>query len=240
MINRNWMQKLINDISASLEAYADDKRIEFAKRSYPTKMRVIGVTVPNLKVVLKELKIQTKDFEPTEKLQLVKNLVDSGIFEMQQLAFEYIQSQKKLIPFLKQDFIKSIEKNLDNWISVDYYAAIVVGTAWREGLITSEEVRDYLNNEDFWIRRIAVVATVSLNQKARGGRGDSQRTLDICKRVVLDHEPMIVKALSWALRELAKTDRKAVISFLDLHQDKLHKKVIREVNNKIETGLKNR
>jgi 3-methyladenine DNA glycosylase AlkD len=50
---------------------------------------------------------------------------------------------------------------------------------------------------------------------------------------------MIVKALSWALRELAKIDKEPVIEFISEYKDRLHKKVLREVNNKLETGLKN-
>ena len=67
------MGNLIKDISVSLEGLADEKRIEFAKKSYPTKMHVIGVTVPNLKIVLKELKKQTKTLKTQEKLNLIKS-----------------------------------------------------------------------------------------------------------------------------------------------------------------------
>jgi hypothetical protein len=67
------MKDLIKDIRESLEGFADDKRIEFAKKSYPTKMHVIGVTVPNLKIALKELSKQTKLFNNQEKLDLIKN-----------------------------------------------------------------------------------------------------------------------------------------------------------------------
>ncbi len=233
------MKKLIQDIRESLEEFADKNRIEFAKKSYPTKMHVIGVTVPNLKIVLKELKKQTKSFNNTEKLVLIKQLIDENIFELQQIAFEYLQTEKNLFKSLTEDYIDSIEKKLDNWLSVDYFGAIVVGCAWRENLISIEKVKNYLNSDDFWIRRIAIVATVSLNQKARGGKGDSKRTLEICRLVVDDHEEMIIKALSWALRELAKIDKGSVVEFVNEFEDKLHKKVLREVRNKLEKGTKN-
>jgi 3-methyladenine DNA glycosylase AlkD len=233
------MKDLIIDIKESLEVFADIKRIEFAKKSYPTKMQVIGVTVPNLKIALKELCKQTKPLNNQEKLDLIKELIDKDIFELQQIAFEYLQTEKNLYKALTEDFIESIEKNLDNWLSVDYFGAIVVGCAWRENLISIEKVKSYLNSNDFWIRRIAIVATVSLNQKARGGYGDSKRTIEICRLVVDDHNDMIVKALSWALRELAKIDNESVLEFIEQYKDRLHKKVIREVTNKLETGLKN-
>jgi 3-methyladenine DNA glycosylase AlkD len=233
------MSYLVKDIKKSLQVFADPKRKEFARTSYPTKMEVIGVSVPNLKVVLKELKTSTKDFSVNDKLVLAKSLINEDVFELQQLAFEFLDANKKVLKSLTKDDIKELGKNLDNWLSVDYYAAFIVGFAWRERLIDMNDVKKYLESEDFWIRRIAVVATVSLNQKARGGQGDSEQTLEICREVIDDHQEMIVKALSWALRELAKIEKEPVAEFMDRYKDRLHSKVIREVESKLETGRKN-
>jgi 3-methyladenine DNA glycosylase AlkD len=49
---------------------------------------------------------------------------------------------------------------------------------------------------------------------------------------------MVVKALSWALREAAKKHPNQVRSFLAEHQEALTARVKREVNNKLTTGLK--
>ena len=84
-----------------------------------------------------------------------------------------------------------------------------------------------MNSEIVWIRRIAPVATVSLNQKARGGTGDVERTLEICQLILEDHEDMMIKALSWALRELAKRDPEPVREFIEKNKEKLHKKVVK-------------
>jgi len=233
------MEQLINDIIKSLEVFADEKRIDFAKKSYPTKMRVIGVTVPNLKTVLNELKKQTKNLIFPEKIDLAVKLNQTSIFECQQVAFEYIGNDKNVASKLTENDIDRLEQNLDNWISVDYFGALIVGNAWRCKNITIDKVKTYLKSADFWIRRIAIVATVSLNQKARGGFGDNKQTLEICQMVVADHNEMIIKALSWALRELAKIDKTPVIEFVDLNKNKLNKKVLREVINKLETGKKN-
>jgi 3-methyladenine DNA glycosylase AlkD len=84
-----------------------------------------------------------------------------------------------------------------------------------------------------------VVSTVPLNLKARGGTGDTKRTLMICEKVVDDREDMIVKALSWALRELSKSDKPAVEKFMAKYDSKLAGRVRREVYTKLETGRKN-
>jgi 3-methyladenine DNA glycosylase AlkD len=50
---------------------------------------------------------------------------------------------------------------------------------------------------------------------------------------------MVVKAMSWALRELVVHDPAAVRGFLQEHGSTLAPRVKREVGNKLLTGLKN-
>lgn len=233
------MKTIVKNIISSLENLKDENRIIFAKKSYPTAMKVIGVTVPNEKEILKELKTQTKLFTGREKLELAKELVETNVFECQHIAYEFIGNDKNALNELTENDINDFGKNLDNWVSVDCYSAYLVGYAWRENKISDKKIHAYLKSDNFWIRRIPLVATVSLNQKARGGTGDTKRTLEVCLKAINDHNDMINKALSWALRELAKIHKEPVIKFIEEYKDSLHPRVLREVNNKIKTGTKN-
>jgi len=56
---------------------------------------------------------------------------------------------------------------------------------------------------------------------------------------VNDHHYMINKALSWALRELSKSYPQPVFDFIEKQKANLHKRVLREVVHKLETGTKN-
>jgi len=96
-----------------------------------------------------------------------------------------------------------------------------------------------LDSKDFWDRRVAVVSTVALNLKSRGGTGDTPRTLMVCEQVVDDHHDMIQKALSWALRELSKRDPRSVTEFMEQFGNRLAKRVVREVSHKLDFGTKN-
>jgi 3-methyladenine DNA glycosylase AlkD len=53
-----------------------------------------------------------------------------------------------------------------------------------------------------------------------------------------DREPMVWKALSWALRDLSKRDPEAVRGFIAGREGRLARAVVREVRNKLETGMK--
>jgi len=232
------MKLIIKDIISSLEEFKDPNRLEFAAKSYPTSMKVIGVTNPNSKIVLKELKTQTEKFSGREKIELAKDLFKTNVFECQHIAMEYLGKDKKVLAALSSSDIDEFNQNMDNWVSVDCFAGYLVGYAWREGIITTKKVKSFLNSDDFWSRRIAVVSTVALNQKARGGTGDALKTIEICELVIDDHQDMMNKALSWVLRELAKIDTVPVEQFIEKYKSRLHPRVLREVKNKLETGRK--
>lgn len=127
---------------------------------------------------------------------------------------------------------------MDSWGLVDAFSSLA-GPAWREGQITDETVMNWTHSENRWWRRAALACTVFLNRKTRGGKGDTPRTLAVCEVLVRDRDEMVVKGLSWALRDLSKHDRAAVEGFLNEHERELHTMVKREVRNKLETGVKN-
>lgn len=86
---------------------------------------------------------------------------------------------------------------------------------------------------------MALVFTVGLNQKSQGGKGDPARTMMVCEALASDRDDMVVKALSWALREYSKRDKETVWKFIEKKQEVLHKKILREVKNKLNKGTKN-
>ena len=63
-------------------------------------------------------------------------------------------------------------------------------------------------------------------------------TLAIARLLRSDRDDMVVKALSWALRELIVWDAEAVRRFLSVNEEELAPRVLREARNKLQTGLK--
>ena len=123
-------------------------------------------------------------------------------------------------------------------MAVDTFGRFVSGMAWQRGLIPDEAVERWAGSPDRWWRRAALVSTVPLNLRAAGGRGDTERTLRICRLLVADRDDMVVKAMSWALRQLVEWDAAAVRRFLE--EEPVAARVRREVTTKLETGRKNR
>jgi len=128
---------------------------------------------------------------------------------------------------------------MGSWGEVDCFASYVAGPAWRERNIPTRLIHSWARSADHWWRRAALVSTVPLNNHARGGSGDAARTLRACRLLIHDRDDMVVKALSWALRELSKRDHTAVERFLEHNAQYVAPRVMREVMNKLRTGLKN-
>jgi 3-methyladenine DNA glycosylase AlkD len=229
---------MISDLLQSLSALADPTRIDFAERTYPTKLQVIGVTNPNLRLVLKELKAEVKNEDGRTVIDLAHTMIKEEVFELHWLAYELIGSRKKTLSALTRQDIDALNVHLDNWVLTDTFCGKVLGFAWREGLVDDAYLLNLQKSADLWQRRLAVVATTALNIPANGGKGASAQTLLLCKGAVADHHPMISKAVSWALRTLIKWDREGVEEFLEAHEDRLAKLVTREVRRKLETGKK--
>ncbi len=154
------------------------------------------------------------------------------------LAYELIQHHREALRSLNPKKLKLLGAGIDNWGAVDTFACYLAGPAWRERQVPDTLIARWAHSKERWWRRAALVSTVPLNSKARGGAGDTARTLSICEMLVSDRDDMVVKALSWALRELTKRDPQAVRGFLRTHQAVLAPRVIREVQNKLRTGLK--
>jgi 3-methyladenine DNA glycosylase AlkD len=136
--------------------------------------------------------------------------------------------------------VEKMASGLDDWGSIDLFGVTVVGQAWRTKLVSDGKIHSWTKSPDRWRRRLALVATVPLNSKARGGAGDPVRTLRVCSLLLDDRDNMVVKALSWALRELAKHDPAVVKDFIELEEDRIAALVKREVRNKLTTGKKTR
>jgi len=230
---------LAAEILKRLEAAGSPERREVAKSYFPTAMKVLGVAVPDIRPVVRDVNRCLKTALPEEVLSLVRAVLDGGTFEGRQAAYEILAKHMPAMAMLDTKAVEWLGNGIDNWASVDCFATMIAGPVWREGRVPDAAVEGWARSSDRWWRRTAVVSTVALNQKARGGTGDTARTLGICVMVVGDHDDMVAKGLSWALRELSKRDRQAVSDFIDRHEPVLAARVRREVRNKLRSGLKN-
>ena len=192
--------------------------------------------VPLIRPIRRDLSKRIAKAEPAQVLELARLMID---LDLRGWAYETIHFHRPTLRSLQASDIESVGEGIADWAAVDTLGAQLTGPAWVNGQIADADVHRWARSTDLWWRRTALVATTGLNVKSRGGYGDATRTFAVCEILAADHEDMVVKAMSWALRELVPWAPDEVDRWLADHEEELAARVKREVRNKLRTGLKN-
>jgi 3-methyladenine DNA glycosylase AlkD len=192
-----------------------------------------------LRRVRREYSRRLKDAAPYVVIELAMLLLEVPQLNYRFVAYELIHHHPRALYHLNAWQLEQLGRGIASWAAVDCFGIYLAGPVWRERRVPNALIHGWARSADRWWRRAAVVSTVPLNSKAQGGSGDANRTLQVCRLVERDRDPMVAKALSWALRELAKRDPRAVREYLSNRGEALPALVLREVNNKLRTGREN-
>jgi 3-methyladenine DNA glycosylase AlkD len=196
-------------------------------------------TVPELRAMRREYSRLLWDAPPKAVIGLALRLCGPRRDGRRFVAYELVRSHPTAPLSLGARQLERLGRGIASWEDVDCFAVYLSGPAWRGRQVSDRLIHAWARSRDRWWRRAALVSTVPLNSRAQGGAGDRRRTLRVCRLLERDRDPMVAKAMSWALRELAKRDPGAVRAHLAARSGALPALVLREVRNKLETGLKN-
>ncbi len=194
-------------------------------------------TTPAVRSLRREYSRSLADEPPDLVIRVALDLANRGDFSRRFLAYELVQHHPAAFTSLTHDQLLKLGEGIDSWRAVDCFACYLSGPAWQDGRLSKKTIREWTKSADHWRRRAALVSTIALSR--RGKAGDIRKVLEICALAISDRHDMVVKALSWALRELAKNHSAEAQEFLERHRSSLAPRVIREVQNKLTTGLKN-
>lgn len=147
------------------------------------------------------------------------------------VPYELIYHHPGAISLLNPEKVTALGKGINNWSSTDIYAHYIAGPAWKQSIISNSLIDEWIQSDSIWWRRAALVSTIYLY-------GDIDRMLKYSEELIGDDEDLIIKAISWVLREAIRYDPQAVRNFLSHHNDQLAARIKREVTNKLNTGLK--
>ncbi len=194
--------------------------------------------VPTLRTIRRGMSERLKDLGGGDVIELARMLLEPETGVPRWFTYELVHHHAPAMGLLNAEVLTGLGRGMASWGEVDAFACYLSGVAWREGRIHDAEIGRWADSEDRWWRRAAVVSTVPLNLRSRGGTGDAERTLAMCERVKADRDDMVVKAVSWALRALAVRDPAGVRAYLETLGEALAPRVRREVANKLATGVK--
>jgi 3-methyladenine DNA glycosylase AlkD len=212
---------------------------EAAKIVHEIRYRLAEIPIANtpaVRSVRREVSRQIKNQTPEVVMQTALLLLDEETGALRFVAYELISHHQQTFESLSIESLLKLGAGINSWSSVDCFAMYLSGPSWLHGRISGDAIYTWADSEDVWWRRAALVSTAALSR--RGLAADVGRVIEVCTRLAADREDMVVKALSWALRELAKKHPEQARRFVAKHRKVLAARVIREVDNKLTTGRK--
>jgi 3-methyladenine DNA glycosylase AlkD len=191
---------------------------------------------PAVRAVRKEFSRRIASAAPESVVQLALHLLAENSDLLRFFSYEIVRHHKLAWDQLTTADLLKLGKGLDSWSAVDCFAMLLSGPMWAEGRIPDKLIVAWADSKDRWWRRAALVSTVALSRC--GDAKDVAKVARICTLLVRDRDDMVVKALSWALREMAKKHPEGARNFRAKHEHVLAARVTREVSNKLKSGLK--
>ena len=224
LFNQEWeMQRIINEI----KAYIDPEKARILPRFFKTGKgeygegdRFMGVTVPNIRKVVKSNKHVSLD--------MVEKLLQSEWHEVRMCAvLLLVEKFKKQEEAVLEVYLRNTDR-INNWDLVDLSAPHIVG-----GYLLDKSARSLLyrlaKSESLWERRIAIVSTLAFIRN-----GPFEDTIAISEILLEDSHDLIRKATGWMLREMGKRKLSMLREFLSKHSGMISRTTLRYAIEKME------
>jgi 3-methyladenine DNA glycosylase AlkD len=231
--------RIAEDLAARLRVHACEANRIGMSNYFTTGMRFLGVKMPFLRTEVRKTAAQSKAEGGETLFAAALELAGSGVFEDRIAAYELLSRHKAAFRLLDRKRLERVGKGNDNWACVDTLACLLSGPRWLKGELADADIRAWLASPDVWWRRTAIVSTTALNKKTKGGKGDFDRTVAVVTPVLHERHPMIVKAVSWALRSLVDWEPQRLREYVAEHEAELASLARRELRTKLDTGRKN-
>jgi 3-methyladenine DNA glycosylase AlkD len=200
----------LEQIRAKLFSLGNKERAENSKRYLKSSYSFYGLTVPEMRKIVKEY----KNLDFYSALNLFDELWKSGNHEEMCLGLYLLegyakQNQNELWKFL----IERLDK-AKSWDHVDELSSHVLGIILADNIHLMSEIKKMSESRNPWIRRTSIISTCRLI-----GKNKIDFTLLLAEKLVYDDDIYVQKGTGWMLREAGKKNRLAVREFILRHID---------------------
>ena len=193
--------RVVAEIRAGLEAVATAERAANEKRYLKSDLEFIGATVPaTAKVVRDVLKAHGALARP-DVTTLALALWQHPVHELRAAAVMVLARNAGLLEPPDLPPIEQFLREAKTWALVDELAAHVAGPMVVHHPGLGSELDRWAQDDDFWIRRSAMLA---LLVPLREGGGDWERFTRYADSMLHEKEFFIRKAIGWVLRDTSR------------------------------------
>jgi len=192
---------IAREIEAHLAEAGDPQRAEQERQYLKSALRHFGASVPATRKIAKAALTARPQFGHDELVRAVEALWARPVHECRAAAVELLELRAGLLGPGDLDLIERMLRDAQTWALVDGLAASVAGPLVERFPELAARLDAWAADEDFWLRRAALLA---LLLPLRAGGGDFGRFGRYAAGMLAEREFFIRKAIGWVLRDTSR------------------------------------
>lgn len=219
--------ELTAKVVVGLESMADPVRAEGEKRYFKGTINNLGVTLPKIRALEKELCLGLeRSWSVADAMELCDALLARRVFEATLLALMFLE---RFAGRMGEDEFARCEKWLaddlcDNWAATDHICPHIIGPILANHPELAVRVKAWSGSENRWLRRAAAVSFILL---LRDGRF-LDTAYEIAWALFADkNDDLVQKGNGWMLREAGAADPARLRAFLLAHGPNIPRTTLR-------------
>ena len=206
------MKAVADRIEKEFAELGTRKRAVGSKRYLKSDLTFHGTSLPDMRRVVKGFLKGSPDLLREELIALVEALWATPVFERRMGAVILLEERTDLLQASDATLLERLLRESKTWALVDPLATKVAGALVERYRSMGKTLDRWARDEDFWIRRSALLA---LLVPLRRGDGDFARFARYADAMLEEKEFFIRKAIGWVLRETSKTRPDLVYEWLE-------------------------
>ena len=194
----------------------DSEYLQGMQMAVPGAGKLYGVRVPQLRTMAKQLTKKCGDQEQ-DLDRFAQASWAQGSREHRLIAIFVLAGMRKLTPERRWELGVKFLPDVEDWETCDQMCHALLGQALAEDPDYMEQLETWIEDDNFWVRRAALVSTVILRRAKYSeavAEGLDQRTLGMCAILLEDGEKYIRKAVDWTVREVVKRHYALVFTWM--------------------------
>jgi 3-methyladenine DNA glycosylase AlkD len=213
-------------VTEALQPLGTPERAVQEKRYLKSDLDFLGVTVPDLRRVVKAAARGYPELDRQGMVAWAVALWREPVHERRTAAVEILTLAAPRLAASDLGVLERLLRESRTWAYVDGLAGNVAGEiALRDPAAAWPRIDAWAVDEDFWVRRSALL---SLLRGIRAGTPDLARFTRYAEPMLGEKEFFVRKAMGWVLREISRRDPAWVAEWTERHISELSGVALRE------------
>ncbi|WP_394841341.1 DNA alkylation repair protein [Pendulispora brunnea] len=207
----------------------DSERARYEKKYLKSALDFHGVTLPFVRKAALEF-ARAHELDTASLRSVTEALFETNFHDLRSAGIAVLERRRELLGLGDVPWLLELVRKSPGWAHVDWLAIKLIGPTVQDQRTMPRLLRAWSRDEDFWVRRTALLAQ---HDALLAGGGDFGLFEEIAAPLLDETEFFIRKAIGWVLRATSKKRPELVRAFVARHGERMSGLTRREASKYI-------